>query len=261
MTQVTPQLQETLFEMGDFPPVALLDSAFKTNNINGDKFIKDMLSYLGGDKGTNTHPLFIETILAWVTDGGDFAPLVTPSDTKPESIQYFIETKQISESFLKHCIRFRVMPTTIIDWTVILNNSINPAANPNITISNYNAPTELTIEDAYYLTAISNKIVVPAYRIFIKVPNKLDEKNRLRYESIKAYDSLQKRLHEEGQQYTSKQVFTVCELYTIDDIIKLVRANYTLEEVIHFNKFGLIDVTDILENGSNIPKEWLEVID
>jgi hypothetical protein len=261
MTQVMPQLQGTLFEMGDFPPVALLVSSLKENNIDGKTFVKDMVNFLDGQDGTNTHPLFIETIISWIEQGGDFAPLITASDVKPESIEYFIETKQISETFLKHCIRFRIMPANIIDWTVILNHSWNKVTEPNVATVKYGTPKKLDIDDAYYLTAVANKINVPAYRVFSKINNKLDENYRLEYSSIKKYYNLQKRLHEEGQQYPSKQVFTVADLYNIEDIIKLVNANHTLEEVILFNKFGLLDVEEIIENAPNIPREWLEVIE
>lgn len=263
MTRVTSQFGGTLFEMGDFPPVALLVSSLRENCINGDKFIVDMIDFLGGDKGTNRHPLFVESFASWVENGGDFAPLVSPTNVLPESIEYFVDSKQISAAFLQHCIRFRIMPVNIIDWVVILKNGFETTILDKHVVEARNFPnySNLHMEDAYYLTAVANKINVPAYRVFSRIPNKKDFRNRLRYESIKKYHILQKRLHGEGQQYTSKEVFMIAELYTIEDIMKLVNANYTLEEVLRFNKFGLVDVNEIIENGNNIPEEWLKVID
>lgn len=249
MTQATPQLKETLFEMGDFPPVALLDFALKENNINGTTFIKDMIEYLGGDKGTNTNPYFLETIATWISKNENFTSLTKTTLQVTEQLNFLIEAKKIPENFLNHCIRFKVNPIYIIDWVAILSNTET------------NETRILDMEDAYYLTAVENKITPPSYRVFYNMKETLDIKNRLQYNNIKAYDNLQKRLHEEGQQFPSKEVFAVAELYSIEDIISLVQANYSLQDVLRFNKFGLINVTDILENGNNIPKEWLEVID
>lgn len=248
MTRDAGQVNKRTFGSGDFPPALHLVRLLQQNNIPTQNIQKLYNTVLTTD-GTNNSMLLSEAIKTFLSKGNDFTDFISPTyrmfDNEAEA-EYYILTDAFTETFLHNVERFQISKATFIDWVNVFKKSLN---------------TKLTLEDAYYISAVAPLLSVPAYNMFLKDTDKLDERNRIRYDAIQKYVNLQANLRlQEGIQFQGKQVFTLCETYTISEIVTLVKEGYDLDNIITYNKLGMVSVEEILANAGNIPEEWLNIV-
>jgi len=239
-----------MYSIDDFPPVALFVSELKKINVANISQIKKTLQGLikpYGLDGTNTDKFFIQSLVNWVENDNNIAELYPEvKDFTTDGVNFMVREKLIPHEFFTHCERFKLTMKEAFDWIALMVDTVGA--------------DNFAQEDVFYITAVHPKIDISAYRLFLKNPNTLDERFRIKYSSIIAFNDLKNELRKGGEVFSGFNVFCLADAFSTADIVELLSEGYHLDDVVLYNRLGLKTVSEIKETANDIPHEWIDMV-